>query len=120
MEIVTQTTKTAPDPFSTPCARHDPSLFTDEDGTKYLLWQNTMIAPLSKDLSKYTAEPVRIDPAGTRPDPSGQPISRIGHEGATMIKVGEKYVHLGTGAEKGSGAELSRQARMESTHRWKS
>ncbi|TWU35045.1 sulfatase-like hydrolase/transferase [Novipirellula artificiosorum] len=76
--------------------RHDPSLFTDDDGTVYLLWQNTLIAPLSKDLTHYTAEPVRIDPAGTRPDPAGNPIGRIGHEGATMIKVGGKYVHLGT------------------------
>ncbi|MCA8987074.1 MAG: sulfatase-like hydrolase/transferase [Planctomycetaceae bacterium] len=76
--------------------RHDPSLFTDDDGTRYLLWGNTMIAPLSADLSSYTAEPVRIDPAGTRPGPDGTPINRIGHEGATMIKVGDKYVHLGT------------------------
>ncbi len=76
--------------------RHDPSLFTDDDGTIYLLWQNTMIAPLSKDLSRYAGDPVRIDPAGSRPGPDGKPISRIGHEGATMIKVGGKYVHLGT------------------------
>ncbi len=73
-----------------------PSLFIDDDGTVYLLWQNTMIAPLSRDLTRYTAEPVRIDPAGTRPGPDGEPISRIGHEGATMIKVAGKYVHLGT------------------------
>ncbi len=76
--------------------RHDPSLFTDDDGTRYLLWENTLIAPLSQDLTSYTAEPVRIDPAGSRPGPDGHPISRIGHEGATMIKVGGKYVHLGT------------------------
>ena len=76
--------------------RHDPSLFKDDDGTWYLLWQNTLIAPLSKDFTAYTAEPVRIDPAGSRPGPEGTPISRIGHEGATMIKVGSKYVHLGT------------------------
>ncbi|MGV3483029.1 MAG: family 43 glycosylhydrolase [Planctomycetaceae bacterium] len=76
--------------------RHDPSLFTDDDGTRYLLWGNTFLAPLSKDLSTYTAEPVRIDPSGSRPGPDGQPINRIGHEGATMIKVGRKYVHLGT------------------------
>lgn len=43
--------------------RHDPSLFTDDDGTTYLLWQNTMLAPLSEDLTRYTARPVRIDPA---------------------------------------------------------
>ncbi|MCA9240955.1 MAG: family 43 glycosylhydrolase, partial [Planctomycetales bacterium] len=76
--------------------RHDPSLFQDDDGAWRLLWANTLIAPLSKDLSRYTAEPTRIDPAGSRPGPDGQPISRIGHEGATMIKVGGKYVHLGT------------------------
>ena len=76
--------------------RHDPSLFTDDDGTVWMLWGNTMVAPLSRDLSKYTAEPVRIDPSGTRPSPDGKRISRIGHEGATMIKVGSKYVHLGT------------------------
>ena len=76
--------------------RHDPSLFQDDDGTTYMLWQNTYIAPLSRDLSSYTAEGVRIDPSGTRPGPEGEPIRRIGHEGATMIKVGGKYVHLGT------------------------
>jgi hypothetical protein len=76
--------------------RHDPSLFQDDDGTWYLLWQNTLIAPLSDDLTRYTAESVRIDPAGTRLDPNGKSISRIGHEGATMIRVGGKYVHLGT------------------------
>ncbi len=76
--------------------RHDPSLFTDDDGTTWMLWGNTFVAPLSKDLSKYTAEPVRIDPSGTRPGPDGELINRIEHEGATMIKVGGRYVHLGT------------------------
>lgn len=76
--------------------RHDPSLFNDDDGTTYLLWGNTLVAPLSDDLKSYKGEPVRIDPSGTRPGPDGKPISRIGHEGATMIKVGGKYVHLGT------------------------
>ena len=75
---------------------HDPSVFADDDGSVYLLWQNTLVAPLNKDLTSYTAEPVRIDPAGSRRGPDGNPISRIGHEGATMIKVGGKYVHLGT------------------------
>ena len=51
--------------------RHDPSLFTDEDGTRYMLWGNTLVAPLSKDLSSYTADPVRIDPSGSRPGPEG-------------------------------------------------
>lgn len=77
-------------------SKHDPSLFKDGD-TWYMLWQNTLIAPLSDDLTHFTAKPVRIDPAGSRIDPKdGKSISRIGHEGATMIKVGGKYVHLGT------------------------
>jgi arylsulfatase len=76
--------------------KHDPSLFQDDDGTWYLLWQNTLIAPLAKDFRRFTAEPVRIDPAGTRPGPDGSPISRIGHEGATMRKIGNQYVHFGT------------------------
>ena len=78
--------------------KHDPSLFKDDDGTWWLLWKNTFIAPLNKTFSSFTAEPVRIDPAGSRPDPDkpGKTISRIGHEGATMRKIGGKYVHLGT------------------------
>ncbi|MGI9458475.1 MAG: family 43 glycosylhydrolase, partial [Pirellulales bacterium] len=43
--------------------QHDPSIFTDDDGTRYLLWDNTFIAPLNDSLTGYTAEPVRIDPA---------------------------------------------------------
>ena len=76
--------------------RHDPSIFTDDNGKRYLLWGNTLIAGLKDDLSVYTSEPVRIDPSSTRLGPNGDLIRRIGHEGATMIKVGNKYVHLGT------------------------
>jgi hypothetical protein len=76
--------------------RHDPSLFQDDDGAVWMLWGNTFVAPLSQDLSKYTAEPIRIDPSGSRPGPDGEPINRIGHEGATLMKVASKYVHLGT------------------------
>jgi beta-xylosidase len=76
-------------------AKHDPSLFQDGD-TWWLLWQNTLLAPLNKDFTAFTAKPVRIDPAGSRVNSAGQTISVIGHEGATMLKVGDKYVHLGT------------------------
>ena len=66
---------------------HDPSLFKDPaDGTVYLLWGNTTIAPLKPDFSGFAKEPVRIDPSDRV----------IGHEGATMAKVGDKYVHFGT------------------------
>jgi beta-xylosidase len=76
-------------------AKHDPSLFQD-GATWWLLWQNTLLAPLNKDFTAFTAKPVRIDPAGSRVNSAGQTISVIGHEGATMLKVGDKYVHLGT------------------------
>ena len=76
--------------------RHDPSLFQDASGTVYLLWGNTMIAPLNKEMTGFTAEPVRIDPGGSRPGPDGKPLRRIGHEGATLRKIGSTYVHFGT------------------------
>jgi len=77
--------------------RMDPSLFRDDDGTVYLLWGNTMIAPLTKDLTGFSAKPWRIDPANRV----------IGHEGATLRKIGGKYVNFGTawstdGGRKGS------------------
>jgi xylan 1,4-beta-xylosidase len=75
--------------------KHDPSLFHDGDAW-WLLWQNTQIAPLKKDFSDFSAGPTRIDPAGSRVNSEGKTLSVIGHEGATMIKVGDKYVHLGT------------------------
>ncbi len=66
--------------------KHDPSLFQDTDGTVYLLWSNTWIVPLTEDLSGFAAEPVRIDPSDRQ----------IGHEGATLRRIGDKYVHFGT------------------------
>jgi hypothetical protein len=75
--------------------KHDPALFRDGD-TWWLLWQNTLIAPLQKDFSDFAAAPVRIDPAGSRTNSKGEVKSVIGHEGATMLKIGSKYVHLGT------------------------
>ncbi len=41
--------------------KHDPSLFRDEEGTFYLLWSNTWIAPLKSGKSGLAAEPLRID-----------------------------------------------------------
>ncbi|MEZ5274960.1 MAG: family 43 glycosylhydrolase [Opitutaceae bacterium] len=66
--------------------KHDPSLFRDVDGIVYLLWGNTSIAPLKQGYNGFAAEPVRIDPSDRR----------IGHEGATLRKIGRKYVHFGT------------------------
>lgn len=66
--------------------KHDPSLFKDDDGTWYLLWGNTTIQPIKTGFSGLSGEPVRIDPSNRR----------IGHEGATIRKIGNKYVHFGT------------------------
>ena len=66
--------------------KHDPSLFLDDCGTWYLVWANTMIAPIKPGFAGLAAEPRRIDPADRR----------IGHEGATIRKIGNKYVLFGT------------------------
>jgi xylan 1,4-beta-xylosidase len=78
-------------PFSFPMnqdmlQKHDPSLFQDDDGTWYLVWGNTFVAPIKPGFEGLAAEPVRIDPSDRR----------IGHEGATLRKIGDKYVHFGT------------------------
>jgi len=43
--------------------KHDPSLFRDDDGTWYLTWSNTEIAPLKPDFQGLAAKPVHIDPS---------------------------------------------------------
>ncbi|MGC6464351.1 MAG: sulfatase-like hydrolase/transferase [Akkermansiaceae bacterium] len=87
--------------------KHDPSLYKDGD-TWWMLSENTNVHPLADDFSKFTAAATRIDPSSTRPNPDGgKPISRIGHEGATMMKVGGKYVHLGTAWSTDSGRQGS-------------
>jgi len=74
---------------------HDPSLFK-VGSTWWVLSENTLVRPLSADFTKFTAPAKRIDPSGQRSNALGRVTSVIGHEGATMIKVGNRYVHLGT------------------------
>jgi arylsulfatase len=86
------TTGASPDgPFTFPLeanmrGKHDPSLFRDVDDSWYLLWGNTQIVPLKAGFSGLAGEAKRIDPADRK----------IGHEGATLRKIGDKYVHFGT------------------------
>ncbi|MFT6862008.1 MAG: arylsulfatase A-like enzyme [Akkermansiaceae bacterium] len=75
--------------------KHDPALFKFSD-TWWMLSENTKFQPLAKDFHKFSAEPIRIDPSGSLPGPEGSPLQRSGHEGATMIRIGPKFVHLGT------------------------
>ena len=78
--------------------KHDPSLFQDDDGTCYAVWRNTYIARINKDFTGFATEEQYIPPSSKRPDPKkeGKMIDRIGHEGATIRKIGGKYVSFGT------------------------
>lgn len=69
--------------------RHDPSLFQDDDGTWWMIWGATSIAPLKSDFSDFNGEAITIGPSGK--------TSKMGHEGCLIIKVYGKYVLFGTG-----------------------
>jgi iduronate 2-sulfatase len=69
--------------------RHDPSLFQDDDGTWWLIWGATMIAPLKADFTGLASEPVAIGPTGE--------TARMGHEGCLIQKIHGQYVLFGTG-----------------------
>lgn len=69
--------------------RHDPSLFKDDDGTWWMIWGATLIAPLKPDLSDFSGEAVEIGPSGEN--------RKMGHEGCLIRKIHGKYVLFGTG-----------------------
>ncbi len=69
--------------------RHDPSLFKDDDGTWWMVWGATSVAPLQPDFSGFAAEPFAIRPSGT--------TAKMGHEGCLIQKIHGKYVLFGTG-----------------------
>ena len=69
--------------------RHDPSLFKDDDGTWWMIWGATSIAPLKKDFSGFAGKPVPIKPSGV--------TAKLGHEGCLIQKIHGKYVLFGTG-----------------------
>ncbi|MDF1858700.1 MAG: sulfatase-like hydrolase/transferase [Verrucomicrobiales bacterium] len=80
-------------PFGAELGRkHDPSLFQDDDGTWYLVWGATSIAPLKPDFSGFASPPIQISPA-----PSPDIGSKMGHEGCLIMKIEGKYVLFGTG-----------------------
>ncbi|WP_319503323.1 family 43 glycosylhydrolase [uncultured Draconibacterium sp.] len=66
--------------------QHDPSLFQDDDGSVYLVSRAAQIQKLNKDLTGFDGEPIKIGPSNRK----------IGHEGAYILKIGEKYVLFGT------------------------
>ncbi|MCB1092022.1 MAG: sulfatase-like hydrolase/transferase, partial [Verrucomicrobiae bacterium] len=69
--------------------RHDPSLFCDDDGTWWMIWGATSIAPLKPDFSDFAGDPVDIGPSGD--------AAKMGHEGCLILKMHDKYVLFGTG-----------------------
>jgi xylan 1,4-beta-xylosidase len=86
-------------PFTNPMGakigrRHDPSLYRDDDGTVWMIWGATEIAPLKKDLSGDASPPVKIGPSGA--------TAKMGHEGCLIRKIGGKYVLFGTGWSTGN------------------
>lgn len=76
------------EPFD-PGRRHDPSLFVDDDGSRWLIYgfYASYIQKLKPDFSGYDGERITIGPSDRG----------LGHEGLQIIKVDEKYVLLGTG-----------------------
>ncbi|MEM7014002.1 MAG: family 43 glycosylhydrolase [Verrucomicrobiota bacterium] len=69
--------------------KHDPSLFKDDDGTWYLVWGATTIAPLKPDFSGFAKKPIVIGPSGE--------TAQMGHEGCLIMKIEGQYVLFGTG-----------------------
>jgi len=66
--------------------RHDPSIFTDNDGIHWLVWGCAKIAPLKPDFSGFAGPEIQIGPSNRR----------MGHEGCVIRKIGDKYVLFGT------------------------
>lgn len=65
--------------------RHDPALFMEND-TPWLVWGVLSLRELTPDFSGFAGPQIDLDPADRK----------MGHEGSTIIKVGEKYVWFGT------------------------
>lgn len=66
--------------------QHDPSIFTDDDGSHWLVSKCAQIQKLKADLSGFDGEPISINPANRN----------MGHEGAYIVKFEGKYIFFGT------------------------
>ena len=67
--------------------RHDPSIFVEDDGSRWLVYKNAFIRKLKPDFSGFEGGEIRLDPSDRR----------IGHEGCMIHKLGDTYVLFGTG-----------------------
>ncbi|MEM7810003.1 MAG: family 43 glycosylhydrolase [Planctomycetota bacterium] len=66
--------------------RHDPSVFTDTDGSRWLVWGCAAIQKLNDDLTGFDGSVRRIGPSDRK----------LGHEGCVIRRIGKKYVLFGT------------------------
>lgn len=81
--------------------KHDPSLY-QENGKVWMIWtvglKNATLAPMNASLSGWTADAVTIFPSGERYSKRlDKAMTSMGHEGAGILKIGDKYVYYGTG-----------------------
>jgi xylan 1,4-beta-xylosidase len=60
----------------------DASLFCDDDGKVYFVWQNGMVARLKDDMSGLAEEPQHLKPANAE---------QVGFEGAFITKIDGRY-----------------------------
>ena len=60
----------------------DASLFCDDDGKAYFVWQNGMIARLKDDMSGLAEEPRHLKPTNAE---------QVGFEGAFLTKINGRY-----------------------------
>lgn len=89
--LITTKGKKLEGPFEEPFGadfgnKHDPSIFNDTDGSKWLIWGCTKIAPLKQDLSAFSGPVTNIAPSNRK----------MGHEGCFILKIEGKYVLFGT------------------------
>jgi xylan 1,4-beta-xylosidase len=67
--------------------KHDPSLFQDDNGTVWMISKVGTVAPLNPGLKGFAGKPIDLAPSNRK----------LGHEGALIKKIGNKYVLFGTG-----------------------
>jgi arylsulfatase len=66
--------------------KHDPSVFVDTDGSRWLVWACTKIARLKDDFSGFAGPEIGIAPSNRK----------MGHEGCFILRIEGKYVLFGT------------------------
>jgi arylsulfatase len=67
--------------------QHDPTIFVDDDGSKWLVSRCARVQKLNDEMSGFDGNPIDINPSNRK----------MGHEGALIIKFEGKYIFFGTG-----------------------